>query len=382
MAKRMTETTPKADGFRMPAEFEPQAGVWMLWPERPDNWRGGGKPAQRAFCAVAEAIARFEPVTMCVSAAQYQNARARLPEHIRVVEMSANDAWVRDCGIGVPRERRGRAARRGLGVQRLGRPRRRAVFPVGQGRSGRAEDLRARGADSYRTDGFVLEGGSIHVDGEGTVLTTEMCLLSRGRNPGMSREEIERKLCDYLGCEKVLWIRDGIDPDGTNGHIDDVACFIRPGEVACIWTEDRDHPFYQEAQDAFRTLSQATDAKGRRLKVHKLCLTEKAVPARRGGDDRHRRGTIPRENGEVSIASYMNFLIVNGAVILPQYGDENDLLAVRQVQEMFPRPRGRGRAERARSPSAAAASTASPSSSRKRNKTSQQNMPGICDSGH
>ena len=92
MAKRMTESTPKADGFRMPAEFEPQAGVWMLWPERPDNWRGGGKPAQRAFCAVAEAIARFEPVTMCVSAAQYQNARARLPEHIRVVEMSANDA--------------------------------------------------------------------------------------------------------------------------------------------------------------------------------------------------------------------------------------------------------------------------------------------------
>lgn len=107
MAKRMTETTPKADGFRMPAEFEPQAGVWMLWPERPDNWRGGGKPAQRAFCAVAEAIARFEPVTMCVSAAQYQNARARLPEHIRVVEMSANDAWVRDCEIGRRLDARG-----------------------------------------------------------------------------------------------------------------------------------------------------------------------------------------------------------------------------------------------------------------------------------
>ena len=86
MAKRMTETTPKADGFRMPAEFEPQAGVWMLWPERPDNWRGGGKPAQRAFCAVAEAIARFEPVTMCVSAAQYQNARARGDRHVYFVD--------------------------------------------------------------------------------------------------------------------------------------------------------------------------------------------------------------------------------------------------------------------------------------------------------
>ena len=182
----------------------------------------------------------------------------------------------------------------------------------------------------------MLEGGSIHVDGEGTVLTTEMCLLSRGRNPGMRREEIERKLCDYLGCEKVLWIRDGIDPDETNGHIDDVACFIRPGEVACIWTEDKDHPFYQEAQDAFRTLSQATDAKGRRLKVHKLCLTKKPCLLEGAETIDTVEGTIPRENGEVSIASYMNFLIVNGAVILPQYGDENDLLAVRQVQEMFP----------------------------------------------
>lgn len=82
--------------------------------------------------------------------------------------------------------------------------------------------------DSYRTEGFVLEGGSIHVDGEGTVLTTEMCLLSEGRNPDMDRGAIERMLCDYLGCEKVLWLRDGIDPEETNGHIDDVACFIRP----------------------------------------------------------------------------------------------------------------------------------------------------------
>lgn len=120
----------------------------------------------------------------------------------------------------------------------------------------------------------MLEGGSIHVDGQGTVLTTEMCLLSPGRNPELSRRDIEEKLCDYLGCEKVIWLRDGIDPDETNGHIDDVACFVAPGEVACIWTEDPENPFYQAAQDAFRALSQATDAKGRRLTVHKLCLTK------------------------------------------------------------------------------------------------------------
>ena len=98
MAKRIIGSTPKRDGYRMPAEFEPQSGVWMLWPERNDNWRDGAKPAQRAFLDVAEAILQFEPVTVCVSAAQYQNARERLPRAVRVVEMASNDAWIRDCG--------------------------------------------------------------------------------------------------------------------------------------------------------------------------------------------------------------------------------------------------------------------------------------------
>ena len=337
MAKRMTETTPKADGFRMPAEFEPQAGVWMLWPERPDNWRGGGKPAQRAFCAVAEAIARFEPVTMCVSAAQYQNARARLPEHIRVVEMSANDAWVRDCGPTFLVNDAGELRAVDWEFNAWGGLVDGLYFPWDKDDQVAQKICELAGADSYRTDGFVLEGGSIHVDGEGTVLTTEMCLLSRGRNPGMSREEIERKLCDYLGCEKVLWIRDGIDPDETNGHIDDVACFIRPGEVACIWTEDKDHPFYQEAQDAFRTLSQATDAKGRRLKVHKLCLTKKPCLLEGAETIDTVEGTIPRENGEVSIASYMNFLIVNGAVILAALLLALDLRRLQEAGEKLAR---------------------------------------------
>ena len=98
MAKRIVGTTPRQDGYRMPGEFEEQTGVWMLWPQRPDNWRGGAKPAQQAFADVARAIARFEPVTVCVNPDQFQNARARLPEDIRVVEMTSNDAWVRDCG--------------------------------------------------------------------------------------------------------------------------------------------------------------------------------------------------------------------------------------------------------------------------------------------
>ena len=97
MAKRI-HSTPRKDGFRMPGEFEPQEKIWMIWPERPDTWRDGAKPAQKAFVEVARAISQFEPVTMLVSAAQYANARNQLPDEVRVVEMSTDDAWCRDCG--------------------------------------------------------------------------------------------------------------------------------------------------------------------------------------------------------------------------------------------------------------------------------------------
>lgn len=289
MAKRITGSTPKLDGYRMPAEFEPQAGVWMLWPERNDNWRDGAKPAQKAFLDVATAILQFEPVTVCVSPAQYQNARERLPRAVRVVEMASNDAWIRDCG---------------------------PTFLVNGNGGVRAVDW------TFNAWGGLVDGLYFPWDLDDQV-AQKVC-------------EIERMLCDYLGCEKVLWLRDGIDPEETNGHIDDVACFIRPGEVACIWTDDPQNPFYQPARDAYDTLSQATDAKGRKLKVHKLCLTQQPCLLQGAATIDAVEGTIPREDGEVAIASYMNFLIVNGGVILPQYGDANDALAVQQVQAMFP----------------------------------------------
>lgn len=336
MAKRIIGTTPKQDGYRMPAEFEPQTGVWMLWPERNDNWRGGAKPAQEAFANVAKAIAQFEPVTVCVSPAQYQNARARLPGEVRVVEMVSDDAWIRDCGPTFLINDQGGLRAVDWEFNAWGGLHDGLYFPWDNDDQIAQKVCEIENVDSYRTEGFVLEGGSIHVDGEGTVLTTEMCLLSEGRNPDLTKAEIEQMLCDYLNCEKVLWIKDGIDPFETNGHIDDVACFVRPGEVACIWTDDPQNPFYQQAQDAYRTLCEATDAKGRKLKVHKLCLTKEPCLLEGAETIDAVEGTLPRENGEVSIASYMNFLIVNGGVILPQYGDANDALAVQQVQAMFP----------------------------------------------
>ena len=347
MAKRIYGSTPKQDGFRMPGEFEPQQHIFMVWPERPDNWRQGAKPAQRAYSEVAMAIAKHTPVTMLVSNAQYANCRARLPEHIRVVEMSNDDAWVRDSGptfvINDKGEIRGVDwifnAWGGL-VDGL-------YFPWANDDAVAQKICDLVGVDSYRTDAdscpagldFILEGGSIHVDGEGTLITTEMCLLNpdAGRNvPNLDKEQIEMMLKEYLNLEKIIWIKDGIDPYETNGHIDDVACYIRPGEVACIWTDDPNHPFYAPAQAAYKTLSEATDAKGRKLKVYKMCMTKEPCYLKDAWTIDVATGAIPREEGEISIASYMNFLITNNAIILPQYGDENDALAVQQAQEMFP----------------------------------------------
>ncbi|MCD8150939.1 MAG: agmatine deiminase [Clostridiales bacterium] len=337
MPRRIEKSTPKADGYWMPAEFEPQKRIYMMWPVRQDNWRDGAKPAQRAFANVATVVSRFAEVVMLLaSPEQYVNCRESLPPEIRVVEMTANDAWVRDCGPTFLVNGQGGLRACDWTFNAWGGLYDGLYFPWDQ------DDLAARkiseleGADSYRTEGFVLEGGSFHVDGEGTVLTTEMCLLSPGRNPQMAREEIEQMLCEYLNCEKVLWLTEGIDPDETNGHVDDVACFIRPGEVACVYAEDPDCPFYETSRRCYEELSRMTDAKGRRLKVHRVTATKQPVYLEEGFSVDRLPGTKPREAGNLCIASYLNFLIVNGGVIVPQYGDENDALALRQIQELFP----------------------------------------------
>ncbi len=336
MARQIIGSTPRQDGFRMPAEFEPQAEIFMIWPERTDNWRDGAKPVQKSYAAVASAISEFEKVTMLVSAAQYENCRASLPPGIRVIEAASDDAWCRDTGPSFLVNGNGERRAVDWDFNAWGGLVDGLYFPWANDKLIAQKICEITDTDYYRTEGFVLEGGSIHVDGEGTVLTTEMCLLSKGRNPDMTKEQIENMLCEYLGCEKVLWLSDGIDPDETNGHIDDVACFVRPGEVCCIDTDDEAHPFFAAAKKSLAELSKMTDAKGRRLKIHRLCCPKKTVYMEGAQTIDRRLGSRPRTNGELCIASYCNFLICNNAVIVPQYGDENDALALSQISKMFP----------------------------------------------
>lgn len=335
-----SESTPRADGYWMPGEFEPQERIWMLWPHRPDNWRNGAKPAQAAFADVARAIARFEPVVVCANNEDYPNAKALLDDNdnILVMEMTSDDAWIRDCGPTFLVNKEGSLRAVSWDFNAWGGLYDGLYVPWDNDQLVGPKVADLAKAPCYRPENFVLEGGSIHVDGEGTVMTTEMCLLSPGRNPQLSREDIEQKLGDYLGIEEVIWVKDGIDPEETNGHIDDVACFIAPGEVACIYTDDPANPFYETAKECYEFLCEQTDAKGRKLTVHKLCLPKNPTYMTQEMCDSLDvvEGSIPRTPDDPCIASYMNFLIVNGGVIVPQYDDENDGRALEEIQAMFP----------------------------------------------
>ena len=195
-------STPRADGFFMPAEWAPHKQTWMVWPERTDNWRLGAKPAQRAFTTVAQAIARFEPVTVMTSSRQYGNALAQLNTPlsaksaarfpIRVVEVSTNDAWCRDTGPTFVVNTKGEVRGVDWTFNAWGGLEKGLYFPWDLDDQVASKVLEIEGVPRYRAEGFVLEGGSIHVDGEGTLLVTEECLLNKNRNPHLTREQIEQ----------------------------------------------------------------------------------------------------------------------------------------------------------------------------------------------
>ena len=331
------DTTPKHDGFRMPGEFEKHAGTYIIWPERPDNWRLGAKPAQEVFVKVAEVIGKYEPVTMVVSKAQYSNARGILPDYVRVVEMSNDDAWIRDCGATFVVNKKGIVRGVDWTFNSWGGLVDGLYFPWDQDDKIAMKMCELERVDRYRLDDFVLEGGSIHVDGEGTLMVTEECLLSKGRNPQMSKRKIEKILCEYLNCKKVLWIPRGIYNDETNGHVDNMCNFVKPGVVVLAWTEDKNDPQYERSLEAYNYLSKQTDAKGRKLKIHKLLTPSPILITKEeslGVDAVD--GTLPRQEGDRMAASYVNYYTGNGFLALPVFNDPNDELAIKKLQELYP----------------------------------------------
>ncbi len=330
------DTTPAEDGYRMPAEWHPHAGCWMAWPERADNWRDGAEPARRAFAEVAEAINASEPLTMAASARQLETARAALSSSIRVVEIETDDAWMRDTGPSFVIDEGG--GRRGVDWR----------FNAWGGHEGglysswEDDDRVARqvldleGVERYRAP-IVLEGGGVHVDGEGTVIATEETVLNHNRNPELSREQVERALCDYLGAEKVVLLGRGVYEDETDGHVDNLACFVRPGVVLLTWTEDESDPQHAISRDALERLESATDARGRPFEVVRIpapgplqMTGEEAAGVETG------EGTQPRRAGDRLAASYVNYYLANDRVVAPLLDERTDDLALEVLTGLFP----------------------------------------------
>lgn len=336
---QLLTSTPRADGFRMPAEWEPHTGCWMLWPERSDNWRGGAKPAQHAFVAVAAAIAPTEPVSVCVSPAQYLVARAMLPPAIRLVEMTSNDSWIRDCGPTFVVNDHGEMRGVDWKFNAWGGLEDGLYFPWDQDDLVGEKVIELERAPRYAPD-FILEGGSIDVDGEGSVIVTEQCLLNHDRNPDLSRAQIEANLRDYLGCEKVIWLENGVYCDETKGHTDNFCRFVAPGEVILTWTDDAADPQFAISTAALLRLDSATDARGRKLKVHKLHQpTPILITAAEAAGVDHVEGTLPRSPGDRLAASYVNFYIGNGVIVIPAFGDPMDAPAQACLAKLFPNRR-------------------------------------------
>ncbi|MET3716328.1 agmatine deiminase [Pseudomonas sp. PvP001] len=332
------DSTPRADGFHMPAEWAPHTQTWMLWPERPDNWRLGGKPVQAAHVALAKAIARFEPVTVGVSAGQYDNARARLDvPNIRVVEMSSDDAWMRDTGPTFVVDHGGEVRGVDWAFNAWGGFLGGLYAPWNRDEQVASKVLDMERCQRYHTQGFVLEGGSIHVDGEGTLITTEECLLNRNRNPHLDRGQIERILADHLAVEKIIWLPDGLFNDETDGHVDNFCCYVRPGEVLLAWTDDASDPNYPRCQAALQVLENSVDAKGRALVVHKMPIPGPLYATQEECDGVDLVAGSQERHPSVRLAgSYVNFLIVNGGIIAPSFDDPLDCEAQALLQKLFP----------------------------------------------
>ncbi len=330
-------TNPKADGYRMPGEFEPHEGTLILWPERSDNWRNGAKPAQEVFANLANEISKYEQVYVGVNHSQYENARSLLAEEVVVLEISNDDSWVRDSGPTFVKNEAGIIRGINWGFNAWGGLVDGLYFPWDKDQLVCPKICEILKKDYYNLEEFILEGGSIHVDGEGTLITTKACLLSEGRNPHLSQEQIESILKTSLNLEKIIWLENGIYLDETNEHVDNIIHYVAPAEVVISWTDDKSDPQYALSNAAYDILTKSTDAKGRKFKIHKMMLPKPILISKTESEGVDAiKGTLPRNEGDRLAASYANFYIANDSVFVPQFDDPADIKAVKLLSQIFP----------------------------------------------
>ncbi len=332
-------STPRGDGYEMPFEGDKHSGTIVLLPFRKDTWRNNAEPALANYKEVIYAIAKYEPVYVGIHPLIYNkviNDYAN-KKNIFPIKIRYNDAWARDnTPIFVKNEDKMRLVdfrfnAWGGEVDGLY-----SNYKDDDLLSGRL--AKHFGVERYYLDDFILEGGSIHVDGEKTCMVTKACLLSKGRNPRLSQVEIEEQLKEYLGVTKVIWLENGIYEDETNEHVDNVACFIKPGVVALAWTDDKNDPQYEFSSKAYKLLKSETDAMGRKLQVIKIKLPKPIYMSEEeaSGIKASKYDAKARLTGSRLAASYINFYQGEKFVILPAFGVPEDKLAKAKLKSLYP----------------------------------------------
>jgi agmatine deiminase len=306
-------TPPQDLDLIVPAEWAPRRALWTAWPSATDLWEDDLELARAEVAAMIEALGPAEGVRVLAHGEEaFASARAALPAHATVFDEAFGDIWLRDTGPIFARRQDGLV---GLGFRFNGWGGKYAL-PYDDTVAAR---IAARAGASFVQADFILEGGAIDGDGEGTFLTTRQCLLNPNRNVGWTQAAAEAALRTHLGARKLIWLGDGLLNDHTDGHVDNIARFVGPGRVACQAPSGPDDPNSAILDAIARDLEGQTDAQGRRLEVIR-------IPSPGGVFD---------EVGEAIPASHMNFLIGAEAVVVPIYSEYGDD-AVRALGPLFP----------------------------------------------
>jgi agmatine deiminase len=317
--------TPQKEGFFQPAEWSLHDACWLAWPSAGDLWQENLPGAQAEFVDLCRAIVNLDPATQIPrgesleilvlnskAKADAQKALSGLP--VRFHDIPFGDIWLRDTAPIFLTNAAGKLSSAKFKFNGWG------------GKYSLPHDDQVSTAIQAKVDAlhfefpWVLEGGSIEVDGEGTCLTSEQCLLNPNRNPSFSKSDIEKALCESIGVSKVLWLKDGLLNDHTDGHIDTIARYVAPGVIACMQANEETDPNFKVMEEIARDLETFTDAKGRKIKVVR-------VPS---------PGEITSEDGDIMPASYLNFYIANSTVVVPTYGSAHDAQAVNAISKIFP----------------------------------------------
>jgi agmatine deiminase len=309
----------KAQGFRMPAEWEPMAATWLGWPvwtNREALWGNHYQEVCQAFALLARTIAKYQKCIVTAHAPSLEAARALCGPTVQVVPLAVEDNWVRDCGpIFLVNDDQVRQMAVGFKFNAWGEK-----YHPYDGCAQLADDMAALVKMPLVRSDMVLEGGSFFVDGQGTLLTTESCLLHPNRNPHMSRAEIEAELRRMLGVDKIIWLPGNPQEVETNGHVDGIASFIAPGRILFNAADADQGEYYRCMQENRRALELATDARGRRFEILDL-------PVPRGA---YNYGT------DRFCDTYANYILVNGAVITTAFNVPQDEAACTVLARAFP----------------------------------------------